>query len=121
CPAPSFTSVNDSVAALSFVDATARSVTVAGGPAGTLTVTCACPLLPSLVAVIAVLPAATALTRPLLSTLATAGLPLVQLTGRPDRAPPLASFGVAVSCCAEPTVRLALGGVTVTDATGVGT
>src|SRR5438876_11208536 len=90
-------------------------VTVA--PTG-VTVTLALPLLPSLVAVIVVDPAATPLTSPLPLTVATAVLPLAHVTIRPDSALPLASFGVAVSCWVCPGCRLTVAGLTVTDATG---
>src|SRR5881628_2378527 len=90
-------------------------VTVA--PTG-VTVTLAPPLLPSLVAVIVVDPAATPLTSPLPLTVATAVLPLAHVTIRPESALPLASFGVAVSCWVCPGCRLTVAGLTVTDATG---
>ena len=45
-----------------------------------------------------------------------------QVIVRPVKALPFASLGVAVSCTVCPTVRLAVAGLTVTDATGtVGT
>ena len=56
------------------------------------------PLCPSLVAVIVAEPAAFAVTNPLPLTVATAVLPLAHVTTRPDKALPLASLGVAVSC-----------------------
>ena len=56
------------------------------------------PLCPSLVAVIVAEPAAFAVTNPLPLTLATPLLPLAHVTTRPDKALPLASLGVAVSC-----------------------
>src|SRR5947209_2194288 len=65
---------------------------------GGFTVIAAVPLLPSLEAVIVAEPAATAVTRPLALTVATAVLPLVHVTARPLNGLPLASFGVAASC-----------------------
>ena len=65
---------------------------------GTLvTVTVAVPLCPSLVAVIVAEPAATPVTDPLAETVATAPLLVAQVTTRPLRAVPFASFGVAVN------------------------
>jgi len=63
-------------------------------------------------------PAPTPVTRPLADTVATAVLPLDQLTVRPVNGLPLASFGVADSCCVCPTATLADVGLTATDATG---
>src|SRR6266540_2609861 len=66
-------------------------------------------------------PAATPETSPLLEfTVATEVLLLVQLTARPARVLPLASFGVAVSCTVCPTRMLAVAGLTATEATGTG-
>jgi len=56
------------------------------------------PLFPSLVAVIVAEPRVTAETTPTLLTVTTEVLLLDQETARPERAPPFASFGVAVSC-----------------------
>jgi len=78
----------------------------------------AVPLLPSLVAVIVAVPAATPVTRPLVLTVATAVLLLAQVIVRPDRELPFASFGVAVSCTVWPTGTLAVVGLTATEATG---
>jgi len=78
----------------------------------------AVPLCPSLVAVIVAEPAANAVTSPLPLTVATAPLLLVQLTTRPVNELPFASFGVAASCTVCPVVRLAVVGLTLTDATG---
>src|SRR6266571_4926413 len=88
------------------------------GAGGAVTVIAAVPLLPSLVAVIVAAPALTPVTRPLADTVATAVLPLDQLTVRPVSGLPFASFGVAESCCVCPTNRLADVGLTATDATG---
>src|SRR5437660_6759434 len=85
---------------------------------GAVTVTVAVPLLPSLVAVIVVLPAATAATRPVPLTDATAPLAVVQTMARPLRVLPAASLGVAVSCTDCPAGTEALAGLTTTDATG---
>src|SRR5207247_787421 len=63
-------------------------------------------------------PAATAVTSPLPVTVATAVFELAHVTTRPVRAVPLASCGVAVSCTVWPTCRLAVAGLTTTDATG---
>ena len=56
------------------------------------------PLLPSLVAVMEVDPAATALTRPLAFTVAIPVLFDCHVTARPVRMPPMESFVVAVNC-----------------------
>src|SRR6266487_6664716 len=61
-----------------------------------VTVMAAVPLCPSLVAVIVAGPAARAVTRPLLLTVATEVLELVQVTVRPVRRLPPASRSVAV-------------------------
>src|SRR5438552_6627287 len=78
------------------------------------------PLLPSLVAVIVAVPGVTPDTSPLLLTVAAAVLELDQVTVRPERGAPLASFGVAVSCTVCPACTDAEGGVTSTDATAGG-
>src|SRR5213593_5203160 len=70
---------------------------------GAVTVTAAVPLLPSLVAVIVAEPAATPVTRPLPFTVATAASELDQVTVRPVRAFPLASWRVALTCAIWPT------------------
>src|SRR2546425_252861 len=88
---------------------------------GTGTVIAELPVFPSLVAVIVTEPAATAVTRPLLDTVATAVLPLTHVTARPVSGFPFASSGVAVSCGVGPTATVADAGVTVSDATGTGT
>src|SRR6266545_4167495 len=98
------------VAGLTATDATGTWVTV----------TAALPVFPSLVAVIVTEPATFPVTSPLVLTVATAVLLLVQPTVRPDRALPLASFGVAVSCTVCPTRMLAVAGLTATEATGTG-
>src|SRR5207247_10923470 len=83
-----------------------------------VTVIAAVPLCPSLAAVIVAAPAPTPVTRPLAATVATAVLPLDQLTVRPVSGLPFASFGVADSCCVCPTATLADVGLMPTDATG---
>jgi len=93
-------------------------VTATTATGTTVTAIAAVPLCPSLVAVIVAKPAATAVTSPLLLTVATEALELAQVTARPDRGFPLPSFGVAVSCSVCPTWMPAEAGVTATDATG---
>src|SRR5712692_5776099 len=87
----------------------------------TATVTVDEPLCRSLVAVIVAEPNETPVTRPLLSTVATAGALLAQVMTRPLSRLPFASFGVAVSRTVCPTPTVAVGGLTVTDATGTAT
>src|SRR3989440_4674378 len=76
------------------------------------------PLCPSLVAVIVAEPAATPVTNPLAETVAAAALLVAQVTTRPLRAVPFASFGVAVNWVVAPTVTPTAVGLTVTEATG---
>src|SRR5438552_784544 len=76
------------------------------------------PLCPSLVAVIVAEPAATPVTKPLAETAAAAALLVTQVTTRPLRVVPFASFGVAVNWVVAPTVTPAAVGLTVTEATG---
>src|SRR5437016_3077005 len=86
---------------------------------GTLvTVMADVPLCPSLVAVIVADPAATPVTTPLAETAAAAALLVAQVTTRPLRAVPFASFGVAVNWVVAPTVRPTAVGLTATEATG---
>ena len=75
------------------------------------------PLFPSLVAVIVVLPAATAVTTPCADTVATAVFELDHVTARPFNTLPTASLSVAVSCVVCPTDIESGLGVTVTVAT----
>src|SRR3989441_845448 len=82
------------------------------------TVTAAVPLWPSLVAVIVADPTARPVTSPLADTVATAPLPVVQVTVRPVNTFPFASFGVAVSPTAPPTYTFGAAGLTATEATG---
>jgi len=64
-----------------------------------LTVIAAVPLCPSLVAVIVTAgPGAMPVTSPVVLTVTIEVLLLIQVTDRPVRAVPLASFSVAVSC-----------------------
>src|SRR5205809_198118 len=80
----------------------------------------AAPLCPSEVAVIVVEPAATPVPRPLLLTVAAAVLELVHVTVRPANGLPNASRVIAAYCAVCPTPIVAVGGVTVTAATGSG-
>src|SRR2546428_1084470 len=75
------------------------------------------PLCPSLVAVIVAEPAATPVTNPFAETVAAAALLVAQVTTRPLRAVPFASFGVAVNWVVAPTVTPTAVGLTVTEAT----
>ena len=79
-------------------DTVAEAGLTATEATGTGTVIAELPVFPSLVAVIVTEPAATAVTRPLLETVATAVLPLTHVTARPESGFPLASSGVALSC-----------------------
>src|SRR5438552_2073523 len=94
-------------------------LTVTDATGTTATVMAALPLLPSLVAVIVAVPAARPVTSPLVLTVATAALLLVQVTTRPVRVLPAASFVTADSCCVVPTQMLAEAGLTATDATAI--
>jgi hypothetical protein len=79
------------------------------------------PVFVSLVAVIVTgPPAATAVTKPVASTVATALLVELHVTVRPVSTVPLMSVSVAVSCCVgvTPSTRLAENGVTATVLTG---
>ena len=80
------------------------------------------PLCPSLVAVTVALPAPTAVTRPVVLTVAAAVLLETQVTIRPLRTVPFPSLVTTVNCCVcvIPTTRLTVEGVTVTVATGAG-
>jgi hypothetical protein len=95
-----------------------ESVTVLTG--ASVTVSEDVPVLVSLVAVIVVLPAPTAVTRPFASTVAAARLLEIHVTTRPVSTLLLTSVSVAVNCCVgvTPKTRLAVGGVTVTELTG---
>jgi hypothetical protein len=80
------------------------------------------PAFVSLVAVMVVVPAPTAVTRPFTSTIAAAGLLEIHVTTRPVSTTPFASLVTALSCCVgvTPTTKLADPGVTPTVATGTG-
>src|SRR2546422_10479114 len=79
------------------------------------------PLFPSDAAVMATgPPAPLPVTRPFASTVATVASAVCQVTTRPVSGLPFASFGVAVSCSVASTTILPVGGVTSTDATGMG-
>src|SRR5256712_4523961 len=95
----------------------AVGLTATEATGGVVPVTAAEPLCPSLVAVIAVVPAATPVTNPPAETVAMAGLVVVHVTARPPSTLPPASLGVAVSCSVEPTETLADAGLTATEAT----
>src|SRR5262245_40461870 len=84
-----------------------------------LTVSVAVPDFPSLVAVIVVVPVATAVARPDEFTVAAAGLLDVHVTIRPVSVFPCASFGVPANCLVGVTKMVAVGAPTVTDATGM--
>src|SRR2546422_379992 len=77
------------------------------------------PVFASLVAVIVAAPGVTAVTRPLLLTVATEVLLLDQLTVRPESAAPFPSFGVALSWTVRPVWTVAVAGAMSTDATGM--
>src|SRR5213076_508578 len=89
---------------------------------GAVTVTPADPLTVSLVAVMMTgwASARTPVTSPVPETVATAGLVLAHVTTRSVSTLPLASFTVATSRIVSPTIRLAVGGATTTDATAGG-
>jgi len=96
----------------------AAGLTVTDATGTFVTVTAAVPLCPSLVAVIVAEPAAAPVTKPLAETVAAAALLVAQVTTRPLRAVPFASFGVAVNWVVAPTVTPTAVGLTVTEATG---
>ena len=93
-----------------------ETITALAGRAVTLIV--ADPLLPSLVAVIVAVPAATAVTSPSDETEATVLLFEDQETARPVIVAPEASRNLADSRVVCPTTRLLVAGVTSTPATG---
>ena len=100
----------DAVAGLTATDATGTLVTVIA----------AVPLFPSLVAVSVAAPTATPVACPAPFTVATPGLLLDQVTVRPPNGLPNASRVIAAYCAVCPTPIVAVGGVTVTAATGSG-
>jgi hypothetical protein len=79
------------------------------------------PVFPSLVAVMLALPTETAVTSPAPSTVAIAGLLEVHATMRSDTPVLFASLTSAENCCVEPETTIAVGGLTVTEATDTGT
>jgi len=98
---------------VTFTDAT-------GAGAGAFTVSVAEPVTPSLVARIATLPAATAVTSPVLDTVARAVFALLHVTVRPVSTLLFASRSVAVACVVCPAVTVDALNATLTDATGGG-
>jgi hypothetical protein len=95
-------------------------LTLTEATGGALTVTLVVPILPSLVARIAAEPIATAVTKPLLETVATDVLDDAQVMVRPPNAVPVESRGVAPMVAVSPGTREAVAGSIVTDATGAG-
>jgi hypothetical protein len=82
------------------------------------TVNAAVPLLPSLVAVMVLVPGDTAVTAPTADTVATSGLLELQVTTRPVRTLPFGSRTTAVAVSDWPTVRIVALGWTSTVPTG---
>jgi hypothetical protein len=78
----------------------------------------ALPLVPSLEAVMFVVPAPTAVTSPEPETVATAAEPVLHVTARPVNTLLNASRVVAIACVLPPTIRLFDARATPTDATG---
>jgi hypothetical protein len=95
-----------------------ETLTDATGAGRAVTVTLDVPLLPSLVAVIVAAPAPAPVTTPLDETVAIPVLELDHVTPRPVSTLLLASRVVAVSCVVCPTLIFAVGGATLTEATG---
>jgi hypothetical protein len=83
-----------------------------------VTDTFAVPLWPSAVAVMLALPVATAVTRPVVETVATEVFVLAQVIVRPVSTLPLASLRTADACVVWPTLRLLVPSDTLTVATG---
>jgi hypothetical protein len=73
------------------------NVTVTDATGGGVTVSVACPVLPSTVATMSAEPEATADTEPVASTVATEALDVDQVGAFPEMAAPWASRGVAVA------------------------
>jgi hypothetical protein len=96
----------------------AASATLTDATGAAVTVNIALPALPSLVAVMLAVPAATAVTRPVLDTVATAVLSELHATARPLSVPPLPSSVIAVACAVSTAVMEVGVRATVTDATG---
>src|ERR1019366_9134556 len=116
--ASSVAAVSCCVAPMTNVAVAGVTVTVATGIG--LTVMVAVPVFVSLVAVIVAVPGATAVTSPLVLTVALVASDVPHVTVRPESVLPLASSVVAVSCCVAPMTNVAVAGVTVTVATGIG-
>src|SRR5204862_2059363 len=93
-------------------------LTVTAATGASVTVIVAEPVLLSLVAVIVAEPAATPVTKPLVFTEAIEELLLDQLTARPVRTLPAASFSVAVAWSVPRTTTLGAARLTATAATG---
>ena len=96
------------------------SVTVTDATGTGVTVRVAEPEMPSLMAVIVVVPAATDVTKPVLETAAMLVLLLANVMVRPVSTLPLASLSTTTAWVVCPAVRLLLFSVTVTEATGTG-
>jgi ABC-type amino acid transport system permease subunit len=115
------TAVNCCVGVITKTRLTEAGVTVTVLTGASVTVIDDVPVFVSLVAVIVTgPPAATAVTKPVLLTVATAVLLELHVTARPVSTLPLTSVSVAVSCCVGviPKTRLAEDGLTVTALTG---
>ena len=95
---------------------TATVAVVAAGGGGTLTVSDAEPLIPSTVALIETEPAAFAVTRPVVDTVATDVFDAVHVALFPVSSMPLESIGIACACAACPGARLDESKVTATVA-----
>src|SRR5258705_9057261 len=106
----------DSLHLLIVPDSKSSLNTVAADTA--VTVTFAEPLTPPLVAVLDVVPAATAVTTPEPDTVANAVFPLAHVTVRPVRTLLLASRSVTAACTLAPAATVPPGMVTATEATG---
>jgi hypothetical protein len=87
---------------------------------GPSTVSVALPERPSLVAVIVALPGPTAVTTPLVDTVATDADDVVHAIVRPVTTFPLASNVATVACCVAPATTVGFGSPTVTVDTGIG-
>jgi hypothetical protein len=98
----------------------AASVTLTVATPGGVTVIVCDPDLPPMVAVIAVEPGATPVTRPAALTVAIVGVALSHVTGRPVRALPFTSIAVAVSCSVPPIATVVADAETLTIATAAG-
>lgn len=101
-------------------DAGVTTTDATGAGAGAFTVICALPVFPSLVAVIVAVPAAFAVTTPLVLTVAVCGALDAHTMLRPASVFPFASYVIAVSVIVPPTVSVPEVGATATDATAIG-